>query len=94
MRKTVFQENSGYGILSPPDVLNKYLSHMKIACSSTGSGGGDPYSKVPILCKSGVRIKILESGSRNPVPDPVALFLVQLADPDHVQIRNYTQFTF
>jgi hypothetical protein len=41
-----------------------------------------------ILCKFGVRIKTLESGFGNSNPDPFALFLVQFADPDHVQITS------
>ncbi len=41
-----------------------------------------------ILCKFGVRIKTLESGFGISNPDPFALFLVQFADPDHVQITS------
>ncbi len=61
--------------------LKLYPSHMKIVWSSTGSGGGDPYHAVWILCESGVRIKILESRSG------ITLSLVHFADPDHVRIR-------
>ncbi len=49
---------------------------------------------VRIRCESGVRIKILESGFRNPDPYAFALVLVWFADPDHVRIRNQLHFTF
>ncbi len=62
------------------------------------TGGGDPYRMVQIQCKSGVRIKILESGSRciriqfgmirgsGPRPDPESFAFSVLmnffTDPD------------
>ena len=49
---------------------------------------------VGTLCESGVRIKILESGFRNPNPHAFALILVKFADPDHVRIRNQLHFAF
>jgi hypothetical protein len=49
---------------------------------------------VRIRCESGVRIKILESGFRNPDPHAFAFVLVWFADPDHVRIRNQLHFAF
>ncbi len=49
---------------------------------------------VRIRCKSGVCIKILESGFRNQDPQAFALSLVWFADPDHVRIRNQLHFAF
>ncbi len=40
------------------------------------SGGGGPYRTVRIRCESGVRIKIPESGFKNPDPDAFAFSLV------------------
>jgi hypothetical protein len=71
-----------------PDTWKLYPSHMKIVWGSAGSGGGDPYHTVRILCESGVRKQILESGLGNLNANSFALLLVQFADPDHVRIRN------
>ncbi len=62
--------------------------------SPIGSGGGDPYRMVRIQCQSGVRIKIPESGFKN--PDLVAFpsSLVWFVDPDRVRIRNHLHFLF
>ncbi len=49
---------------------------------------------VRIRCESGVRIKIPESGFKNPDPDAFAFSLVWFADPDHVRIRNHLHFLF
>ncbi len=49
---------------------------------------------VRILCESGLRIKILESGFGNQNPDAFALLLVQFADPDHIRIQNYLHLAF
>ncbi len=68
--------------------------YIRRVCSPIGSGGGDPYRMVRIRCESGVRIKILESGFRNPDPYAFALVLVWFVDPDHVRIRNHVHFAF
>ncbi len=72
--------------------LKLYPSHMKVAWGFIGPGGGDPYGTVRILCKSGVRIKILESGSGNLDPHQFALFLVQFADPELRAFRVLMDF--
>jgi hypothetical protein len=51
------------------------LTYKRIS-SPIRSGGGGPYRMVWILCESGVRIKIPESGFKNPDPDAFALSLV------------------
>ncbi len=66
----------------------------KRGSSPIRSGGGDPYRMVRIRCESGVRIKIPESGFKNPDPDAFAFNLVRLADPDHVRIQNHLHFLF
>ncbi len=70
----------------------KFDPSHKIVWSSTGSRGGDPYCTVRILRQSRVFIKILESESGNPDPDPFALLLVQFADLYHIWIQNYVLF--
>ncbi len=65
-QNTVVDKNMVFRVYQMP--WNRYLSHKK-SRSSTGSWGGDPYRTVRILCESGVRIKILESRSRNPNSD-------------------------
>jgi hypothetical protein len=48
----------------------------KRSSSPIRSGGGGPYRMVRTRCESGVRIKIPESGFRNPDPDAFAFRLV------------------
>ncbi len=62
--------------------------------SQIRSGGGDPYRMAWIRWESGVRIKIPESGFKNPDPDAFAFSLVWFADPDHVRIRNHLHYLF
>ncbi len=66
----------------------------KRSSSPIRSGGGGPYHMVRIRCESGVRIKIPESGFKNPDPDAFAFSLLWFADPDHVRIRNHLHFLF
>jgi hypothetical protein len=58
------------------DALDAELPLHKKSSSPIRSGGGDPYRMVRIQSESGVRIKILESGFRNPDPYAFALVLV------------------
>ncbi len=67
------------------------LTYMR-SSSPIRSGGGGPYRMVRIRCESGVRIKIPESGFKNPDPDAFAFSLVWFADPDHIRIRNHLHF--
>ncbi len=67
------------------------LTYMR-SSSPIRSGGGGLYRMVRIRCKSGVRIKIPESGFKNPDPDAFAFSLVWFTDPDHVRIRNHLHF--
>ncbi len=66
----------------------------KRSSSPIRSGGGGPDRMVRIRCESEVRIKIPESGFKNPDPDAFAFSLVWFADPDHVRIRNQLHFVF
>jgi hypothetical protein len=69
--------DSGDGIpWSPPDALDAEYPYIRRVCSPIRSGGGGPYRTVRTRCESGVSIKILESGFRNPNPDAFALRLV------------------
>jgi hypothetical protein len=61
------------GPLQMPDANCAYIRRV---CSTIRSRGGGPYHMVRIRCESGVRIKILESGFRNPDPYAFALVLV------------------
>ena len=67
------------------------LTYMR-SSSTIRSGGGGPYRMVRIRCESGVRIKIPESGFKNPDLDAIAFSLVWFEDPDHVRIRNHLHF--
>ncbi len=67
------------------------LTYMR-SSSPIRSGGGGPYRMVRIRCESGVRIKIPESGFKNPDPDAFAFSLVWFADTDLVRIRNHLHF--
>jgi hypothetical protein len=56
------------------------------------SGGGGPYRMVQIRCKSGVRIKIPESGFKNPDPDAFAFSLVWYTDPESFVFCIFDEF--
>ncbi len=82
------------GILVGPDALEFRYPYTQELMQPDWIRRRGSVPTVRILCESGVRIKILESGFGNPNPDAFALLLVQFADPDHVRIRNYLHFAF
>ena len=82
------------GILVGPDALAFRYPYTQELMQPDWIRRRGSVPTVRILCESGVRIKIPESGFKNPDPDAFAFDLVWFADPDHVRIRNHLHFLF